>query len=29
MQNENTPQALVKAKNFKKIFCEFDTKNKY
>ena len=29
MQNENFFQALVKAKNFKKIFREFDTKNKY
>ena len=29
MQNEKIFQALVKAKNFKKIFCEFDTKNKY
>ena len=29
MHNENTLQALVKAKNFKKIFREFDTKNKY
>jgi hypothetical protein len=29
MQNEIAMQALVKAKNFKKIFREFDTKNKY